>query len=126
MAEIVWDRYKNKKKDAKSLYNLYLSGFDGGKKRDSWKEEREAYPAWREKQQAADAAKQERKLRETPPQKTCPRCGAPLDSSGKCPKCGGFYQYDNSRGEWVWQEYLSGEFIAERVQQFFQEKEAVG
>jgi hypothetical protein len=100
------------------LYRLYLSGFD----KPSWKETREAYQAWREKNLAADAAENQRKCKETPPQETCPQCGVKLDTWGKCPECGGFYTFDETQGKQIFCSRLNAELIAAGKQKLFQEK----
>jgi hypothetical protein len=93
LAQYVTERYKGKGKTQLELQKLFLSALNAEKWETPW----QAYPNWLSERMEAVLVDKEAMLRKIPPQKTCPDCGenAPLDGL-RCPKCGGFYQWDET------------------------------
>jgi hypothetical protein len=119
LAQYVSDAYKNKGKSNLELQKLFISALNPEKWETPWT----TYPNWLSQKMEAVLIDREALLRKTPPQKHCPDCGTntPLDGL-RCPKCGGFYKWDESTKCHEFIHHLNFS-MSERLEQTIAEKE---
>jgi hypothetical protein len=101
MAYRVQEQYKNKKKTADELRNLYRSAI-------TWETLRSGYLPWRETKLVAQKKQRIQALKAQRPT-ICPKCGAAL-AGDTCPDCGGFVVFNETALEYVFNPSL--EFTA--------------
>jgi hypothetical protein len=102
VAEQIRDSYRKNPKTEAELRKIYLAALWNG-----WENFRKTYPAWREQQERAEAQRKTAGLKKNRPPH-CPNCGSALNQVGKCPGCGGFYDWDDADAAWVFGPFDQG------------------